>query len=237
MEDARPYYQLSLRKADDVSRRTLLERAVEVRADFAPAHRDLADVYLRTADAAKAAATYQRYQSLRAPSGADGARQDLAFANRLAALNQVAGAQRIVRTAFDQTKDEPRTTRCNVFSKARPEAVEGGLRPQMSTILPACTNDADFKRAVDLQRQGQSDAAIQALQTQVQVNPQHADSYLMLARLYQAKGDTQKAAEIVNRYVGVEADSKERCRRLADPRLREQLAKDAQQKIERDCPQ
>jgi Tfp pilus assembly protein PilF len=236
VQDSRPYYQLSLRKTDDASRRTLLERAIQIAPEHALAHRDLAEVYLRAADAPKAAATYQRYQSLRSGGGTDGARQDLGFANRLLALNHPSGAQTIFKTAFEQTKEEPRTTRCNVFSKVNPAVVNGGLQQEMNALLPACTNDANFKRAVDLQRRGQSDAAIQALQTQVQTNPQHVESYLLLEHLYQAKGDTGKAAEIVNRYDKVETDTKERCRRLHDERLRAQLQPQARVRLDQECP-
>jgi tetratricopeptide (TPR) repeat protein len=234
--DARPYYQLSIRVPDDATRRVLLERTVQLAPQNAPAHRDLAEVYLRTAQPEKAATTYQRYQVLRAGSGIEEARRDLVFANRLVALDRAGEAQGIAQTAFEHTRQEPRTARCNVFRSVHPGAVPGSMRQELTKILPACTNDAEFKRAIDLDRRGQKDEAIGALQAQVQANPQHAESYVMLERLYREKGETAKAAETVNRYEAVETDPGERCRRLKSERVRGALEPRARERVDRECP-
>jgi len=234
--DARPYYELSLRRTDDGSRRTLLERTIQLAPQNAPARRDLAEVYLRTGDPQKAANTYKSYQNLRQGSGIEDARRDLVFANRLVAVNRAGDAQGISQTAFEHTKQEPRTARCNLFRSLNPNAVAGGMRQELTKILPACTNDADFKRAIDLERRGQRDEAIGALQAQLRTNSQHPDSYAMLERLYREKGESAKAAETVNRYEAAETDPGERCRRLKSERVRGVLQPQARDRVERECP-
>jgi tetratricopeptide (TPR) repeat protein len=234
--DARPYYQLSLHKTDDAMRRTLLERTLEVAPEHAPAHRDLADVYLRTGDAQKAATTYQRYQVLRRESGVEDARRDVGFAKRLVAQNRPADAQTIYQQAFERTKQEPRAVRCSVFRSVNPDTVSGDLKRDLTGLLPACTNDAGFRRAVDLEHRGQKDEAIRALEAQVQENPQHTESHVMLERLYREKGDTAAAAATVRRYQAVETDPAERCRRFrTDARHREALDPQMRERLAREC--
>jgi len=238
VRDVRPYYQLSVRKTNPAQRMQLLEKAVQIDPNHAAAHRDLAGIYLKLQRFPDAVRTYQRFQDLRPRADVEDARTDVSFAGKLAAVNRKEDAVRIYQKTLEQTQAVPRSRRCQVFRNVNPDQYQGmgDLSGKLKALLPACTNIEAYERALKLERQGQTDQAIRALESQVRANPEHAESHLMLERLYLKRGDAAKATEAVRRYTAGVKDPEELCRRFkADPRMREALDAATREKLQRDC--
>lgn len=112
VQDARPYYQLSVRTKDPAERQPLLERTVTLDPRHADAHRELADVYLSKGRVDDAVRTYQAGLSARPHRDLQDGLTDVRWAQKLAAAGRPADAVAVHEEVLERAKDEPPSQRC-----------------------------------------------------------------------------------------------------------------------------
>ncbi|WP_224243035.1 tetratricopeptide repeat protein [Hyalangium gracile] len=214
--DARPYYELSMRRKDDAQRMSLLRRTVELNPRHARAHQDLAWGLLRQGKPDEATRVYQRHLEVSPVKDRQEAHENLRFAGALARAQRPQQAAQVLETVMDQMQGERRAERCLLLQSVDPRLVEA--RPQVKRELqelrPYCTNTEHLDRAVELEQQGRVDEALMELERQVDINPKPEETYVMLERLYLRKGQPEKAAEVTTRYLRSEPETREKCERF-----------------------
>jgi tetratricopeptide (TPR) repeat protein len=216
VEDARPYYELSVRQKDAARRMGLLRRTVELNPRHPRANQDLAWGLLKQGKADEASRIYQRHLEVSPVKDRQEAKENLRFAGALARAQRPQEAAQVLETVMDQTKNERRAERCLLLQSADPKLTEA--RPHVKRTLqelrPYCTDTEHLDRAVELEQQGRVDEAVTELERQVATNPKPEETHVMLERLYLRKGQPEKAAEVTTRYLRSEPEAREKCERF-----------------------
>ncbi|WP_375768287.1 tetratricopeptide repeat protein [Archangium gephyra] len=238
--DARPYYGLSVLTRDPKVRVELLRRTLELAPKHPEAHKDLAGLLLDQGQVDEAVREYRTHLSVRPYEGREDALADIQFADRLASAGRVREAAQVYDAVWDATAKEPRSERCQIFKAVDLDPYERiGARfaQQLRGLRAACTGTPRLEGAVELERQGRDDAAIQELERQIQENPAPAEPYLALQRLHLKKGRVDEAAAVMTRYFRQEKDSQERCRhfRTLSPRTTRALEPGLMNELDRAC--
>jgi tetratricopeptide (TPR) repeat protein len=238
--DARPYWELSLRQKDEAAREPLLERTVELNPKHPEAHKDLAKVKLQQGEAEEAARRFQQHLKVNPPKERQDTEQSLQFAQKLARAKPEVAAD-VVEEAWAATKGESRSERCLRFKDVDPRlyARKPTLRGQVDQVRPYCTNTEHLDRAVELERQGRVDEAINELQRQEQANPKPEETHVMLERLQLRKGRPDLAAQAAARQLQGEADTKQKCERFRklSPETVRAMEPGRVEALRRDCGQ
>jgi Tfp pilus assembly protein PilF len=216
VKDARAYYELSIRQKDDNQRVRLLRKTLEVDPRHPRAHRDMAWGLLRQGLGEEAVRAYQEHMDSSPAKDREDARESLRFAEELSRVRLPRQAAQVLGKVVEQTRGERRTERCLLFQSVdqRLAASVPALRGELQALRPHCTNTEHLDRAVELERQGRVDEAVNALEQQVATNPKPEETHVMLERLHEKKGQVEKAAQAVDRQLRTEVDVKEKCERF-----------------------
>jgi tetratricopeptide (TPR) repeat protein len=238
--DARPYYGLSALTRDPEARIRLLRRTLELAPKHPEAHKDLAGLLLDRGQTDEAVREYRTHLSVRPYEGREDALADLQFADRLAGLGRVREAAQVYDAVWDATGKESRAERCQIFKSVDLEPYERiGARfaQRLREIRAACSGTPRMESAVELERQGKDEAAIQELERQIQENPVPAEPYLALQRIHLKQGKVEEAAGVMTRYFQQEKDFQERCRhfRTLSPRTTRALEPVLINELDRTC--
>ncbi|MCY1082261.1 tetratricopeptide repeat protein [Archangium lansingense] len=240
IQDARPYYGLSVLTRDPEARIRLLRRTLELNPKHPEAHKDLAGLLLDQGQTDEAVREYRTHLSVRPYEGREDALADIQFADRLAAAGRVREAAQVYDAVWDATAKEPRAERCQIFKSVDLDPYERmGARfaQRLREIRTACSGTPRLEGAVELERQGKDDAAIQELERQIQENPAPAEPYLALQRLHLKQGRAEEAAGVMARYFQQEKDPQERCRhfRTLSPRTTRAMEPALISELDRTC--
>ncbi len=240
--DARPYHGLSVLTRDPDTRVRLLRRALELDPKHPEAHKDLAGLLLDQGQTDEAMREYRTHLTVSPYQGREDALEHLQFASRLTQLGRVREAAQVYDIVWDLTQRESRAERCQIFKSVDVDPFERmGARfaQRLREVRASCTGTPRLERAVELERQGRDDAAIQELQLQIQENPAPVEPYLALERLHLKQGRADEAAGVMARYFQREKNAQERCRhfRTLSPRTMRALEPTLMTELERGCRQ
>lgn len=241
--DARPYYQLSVLTREPDTRMRLLRRALELDPKHPEAHKDLAWLLVNQGQLDEAVREYRTHLSVSPFGGREDALEDIRFAQKLAELGRIREAAQVYDAVWDATRGESRAERCQVFKSVDLDPYERiGARfaQRVREIRATCARKLErLERALELERQGRDDAALEELRLQLQENPVPPEPYLAMERLYLKKGQPEEAAGVMSRYFQQEKDASERCRhfRTLSPRTARALDPALLGELERTCRQ
>jgi tetratricopeptide (TPR) repeat protein len=140
VEDARPYYELSVRTKDQGRRTALLRRTVELNPRHARAHQDLAWNLLKQGHPDEAWRVYKRHMEVTPAKDRQEAMEDLRFAGAMARAQRPQQAAQVLETVMDQMKDERRAERCLLLQSADPRLAEArpAVKSQLQQQLNQC---------------------------------------------------------------------------------------------------
>jgi tetratricopeptide (TPR) repeat protein len=241
VKDARAYYELSVRQKDDAQRVRLLRRTLEVDPRHPRAHQDMAWGLLRQGLGEEAARFYKEHMDANPVKDREEARENLRFAEELSRARLPRQAAQVLGQVVEQTRGERRAERCVLFQSVDQRLTESvpALRGELQALRPYCTNTEHLGRAVELERQGRVDEAVNALEQQVATNPKPEETHAMLERLHQRKGEVEKAAEVVERQLRLEPEVKEKCERFlkASPLAVRAMPSSVVEALRRQCPE
>jgi tetratricopeptide (TPR) repeat protein len=169
------------------------------------------------------------------------ARESLRFAEELSRRQLPRQAAQVLGKVVNQTREERRAERCVLFQAVDQRLAQSvpALRGELQALRPYCTDTEHLDRAVELERQGRVDEAVNALEQQVATNPKPEETHAMLERLHQRKGQVDKAARAVERQLRLEPDMKEKCERFlkASPLALRAMPKPLVDTLRRQCEQ
>jgi tetratricopeptide (TPR) repeat protein len=241
VEDARPYYELSVREEESGKRTALLRRTVELNPRHSRANQDLAWSLLKQGQPDEAWRVYERHLEVSPVKDRQEAQENLRFAGAMARAQRPQQAAQVLETVMEQMKDERRAERCLLLQSADPRLAEARptVRRELQQLRPYCTDTEHLDRAVELEQQGRVDEAVTELERQVDTNPKPEETYVMLERLYLRKGQPEKAAEATARYLREEPDPREKCERFRrlSPRTLRAMDAPAVEAVRRQCSQ
>lgn len=237
--DARPYYELSVRRKDPGQRTALLRRTVELNPRHPRANQDLAWSMLKQGQPDEAWRVYQRHLEVSPVKDRQEAQENLRFAGAMARAQRPQQAAEVLEKVMGQVEGERRAERCLLLQSADPKLAEArpAVRRQLQALRPYCTRTEHLDRAVELEKQGRVDEAVTELEQQVATNPKPEETYAMLERLYLRKGQPEKAARVTARQLKDEPDAREKCERFQRLSPRTLRAMDAREvdTVRRQC--
>ncbi|MFP2907133.1 tetratricopeptide repeat protein, partial [Pyxidicoccus sp. 3LFB2] len=215
-KDARPYWELSLRKKDETERLPLLQRTVELNPKHPQANKDLARTELSLGNVDQAVRSYEKHLEVSPYRESQDAMDHLDFAKRLEGAGRPDAAAQVADRVSTLVQGERRETRCEIWRSVDAKLYQGksAMAQRVRALLPYCTKTEELERATELERAGRVDEAIEAAKRQVEENPRPEGSYVLLERLYQRKGQPARAAELAARQLEQEPDVTERCERF-----------------------
>jgi tetratricopeptide (TPR) repeat protein len=215
-KDARPYWELSLRKKSETERLPLLQRTVELNPKHPQANKDLAQTELSLGQVESAVRSYQKHLDVSPYRDSQDAMDHLDFAKRLDRAGRPEAAAQMTDRVSKLVQGERRETRCEIWRSVDPKLYQGrsDVAQRVKSLLPYCTKTEELERAASLEREGRVDEAITAAKRQVEENPRPEGAYVLLERLYQRKGQPAQAAEVAVRQLEQEQDVAERCERF-----------------------
>jgi tetratricopeptide (TPR) repeat protein len=140
VEDARPYYELSVRMEDQGRRTALLRRTVELNPRHARANQDLAWSLLKQERPDEAWRVYKRHLEVSPAKDRQEAMENLRFAGAMARAQRPQQAAQVLETVMDQMKDERRAERCLLLQSADPRLAEArpAVKSQLQQQLSQC---------------------------------------------------------------------------------------------------
>ncbi|HVG57444.1 MAG TPA: hypothetical protein VNA24_02760 [Hyalangium sp.] len=141
VEDARPYYELSVRMEDEGRRAALLRRTVELNPHHARANQDLAWSLLKQGRPDEAWRVYQRHLEVSPAKDRQEAMENLRFAGAMARAQRPQQAAQVLDTVMEQMKGERRAERCLLLQSADPRLAEA--RPAVKRHLQQELNQCD----------------------------------------------------------------------------------------------
>ncbi|MCP3135809.1 tetratricopeptide repeat protein [Pyxidicoccus xibeiensis] len=240
-KDARPYWELSLRRKNSTERVPLLRRTVELNPKHPQANKDLAQAELKSGEVDAAVKSYEKHLEVSPYRDSQDAVDHLSFAKRLQQLGRSDAATRLTERVSRLMQGERRGTRCEIWRSVDTKLYEsdGALAQRVRSLLPYCTKTEDLERASELAREGRVDEAISAAERQLQENPKPEETHVLLEKLYKSKGQLRRAADTVTRHLRQEPDAKEKCERFRAlaPDTARAMPEEERRALERDCPQ
>jgi ribosomal protein L14E/L6E/L27E len=194
---------------------------------------------LRQGRGDEAVRSYKEHMDSSPVKGRAEARENLRFAEELSRAQLPRQAAQVLGKVVEQTRGERRTERCVLFQSVDQRLTESvpALRGELQALRPYCTNTEHLDRAVELERQGRVDEAVNALEQQVATNPKPEETHVLLERLHERRGQVEKAAQVVERELRAEPDVREKCERFlkVSPLALRAMPKPAVEALRRQC--
>ena len=238
-QDARPYWELSLRQKNETERLPLLKRTVELNPRHPQANKDLARTELSLGQVDQAVRSYQKHLEVSPYRESQDAMDHLDFAKQLQGAGRPEAAAQVADRVSKLVQGERRETRCEIWRSVDAKLYQSnaGMAQRVKSLLPYCTKTEALERASNLEREGRVDEAIEAAKRQVEENPRPEGAYVLLERLYQRKGQPARAAEVAVRQLEQEQDGAERCERFRAlvPATVRAMPKDRVETLRREC--
>lgn len=205
------YYTLALQGGDPTETVSLLRKAIELDSKDPQKHETLARLLLVQGAVEEAVQEFKLHLALnpppeRWPGG-------VGFGVELARLGSTAEGAKIILQVLELARGESRFEQCRLILPVEAGLFEGlaDFQAKLSKLKMYCFSLEHRDRGVELLRQGKTDEAITEFEKQLKVNPVYAESYFLLEKAYRSKGEAEKALGVIERFLDVERDPKQRC--------------------------